>query len=98
MHAGLPRGPQGFLHPSAAPDPIVLLWLRDDHFFRNYRGKLVVFGHTRTEYLTQIADYSLVSSCGTAGNGPSYFVVQGKNGLIYEFGNTADSKANANGG
>jgi serine/threonine protein phosphatase 1 len=51
VHAGLPRGPQGFLHPSAAPDPIVLLWLRDDHFFRNYRGKLVVFGHTRTEYL-----------------------------------------------
>jgi serine/threonine protein phosphatase 1 len=27
------------------------LWLRDDYFFRNYRGKLVVFGHTRTEYL-----------------------------------------------
>jgi calcineurin-like phosphoesterase family protein len=51
VHAGLPRGKEGFLHPSAAPDPIVLLWLRDDHFFRNYRGKLVVFGHTRTEYL-----------------------------------------------
>jgi serine/threonine protein phosphatase 1 len=51
VHAGLPRGPEGFIHPSAVPDPIVLLWLRDDHFFRNYRGKLVVFGHTRTEYL-----------------------------------------------
>jgi serine/threonine protein phosphatase 1 len=47
----LPRSGDGFTHPSAAPDPIVLLWLRDDHFFRNYRGKLVVFGHTRTEYL-----------------------------------------------
>src|SRR5882724_2601747 len=51
VHAGLPRGPSGFLHPSVVPDPIVLLWLRDDHFFRSYRGKLVVFGHTRTEYL-----------------------------------------------
>src|SRR5258708_257306 len=51
VHAGLPRSEGGFIHPSAVPDPIVLLWLRDDHFFRNYRGKLVVFGHTRTEYL-----------------------------------------------
>lgn len=51
VHAGLPRGPSGFLHPSAVPDPIVLLWLRDDHFFRSYRGKLVVFGHTTTRTL-----------------------------------------------
>jgi serine/threonine protein phosphatase 1 len=51
VHAGLPRGPDGFLHPSEVPDPLVLLWCRDEDFFRNYRGKLVVFGHTRTEYL-----------------------------------------------
>ena len=51
VHAGLPRAAAGFMHPSTVTDPIVLLWLRDDHFFRNYRGKLVVFGHTRTEYL-----------------------------------------------
>lgn len=51
VHAGLPRGPDGFLHPSEAPAPIVLLWMRDEDFFRNYRGKRVVFGHTRTEYL-----------------------------------------------
>jgi serine/threonine protein phosphatase 1 len=51
VHAGLPRGSEGFVHPGKVEDPIVLLWLRDDYFFRNYRGKLVVFGHTRTEYL-----------------------------------------------
>ena len=28
-----------------------MLWLRDEDFFRNYRGKLVVFGHTATAYL-----------------------------------------------
>jgi serine/threonine protein phosphatase 1 len=28
-----------------------VLWLRNEHFFRNYSGKRVVFGHTRTEYL-----------------------------------------------
>ncbi len=51
VHAGLPRGDDGFLHPSAVAEPLALLWLRDENFFRNYRGKLVVFGHTRTEYL-----------------------------------------------
>jgi serine/threonine protein phosphatase 1 len=51
VHAGLPRGPNGFLHPSKAPAPAALLWLRDEDFFRNYRGKLVVFGHTATAYL-----------------------------------------------
>jgi serine/threonine protein phosphatase 1 len=51
VHAGLPRGKEGFFHPSRAPAPVALLWLRDEDFFRNYRGKLVVFGHTATAYL-----------------------------------------------
>jgi serine/threonine protein phosphatase 1 len=51
VHAGLPRGPEGFMHPRDVPAKIALLWLRDEDFFRNYRGKRVVFGHTRTEYL-----------------------------------------------
>jgi serine/threonine protein phosphatase 1 len=51
VHAGLPRGETGFLHPMQVPAPAALLWLRDDDFFRNYRGKLVVFGHTATAYL-----------------------------------------------
>jgi serine/threonine protein phosphatase 1 len=51
VHAGLPRGPGGFMHPKDVPAPIALLWLRDEDFFRNYRGKRVVFGHTRTEFL-----------------------------------------------
>jgi serine/threonine protein phosphatase 1 len=51
VHAGLPRGPSGFLHPSQVRAPAALLWLRDEDFFRNYRGKLVVFGHTATAYL-----------------------------------------------
>ncbi|AKT37900.1 metallophosphoesterase family protein [Chondromyces crocatus] len=52
VHAGLPLGPSGFLHPAQvdAP-PRALLWLRDQTFFREYRGKLVVFGHTSTELL-----------------------------------------------
>ncbi len=51
VHAGLPSTGEGFLHPAQVENPVALLWLRDEHFFRHYRGKLVVFGHTRTEYL-----------------------------------------------
>jgi serine/threonine protein phosphatase 1 len=51
VHAGLPKGEKGFLHPSAVEMPIVMLWCRDHDFFTNYRGKLVVFGHTVTQYL-----------------------------------------------
>jgi calcineurin-like phosphoesterase family protein len=51
VHAGLPKGPDGFLHPREVDPPIALLWCRDEDFFRNYRGKRVVFGHTGTEYL-----------------------------------------------
>ncbi len=51
VHAGLPHGEAGFPHPSEVKTPAALLWCRDDHFFRRYRGKLVVFGHTATELL-----------------------------------------------
>jgi serine/threonine protein phosphatase 1 len=51
VHAGLPRSEEGFQHPSLVTQPAALLWMRDEHFFRNYRGKLVVFGHTATAYL-----------------------------------------------
>jgi len=56
VHAGLGRGPDGsFRHPKDT-DPVgLLLWCRDEDFFRNYNrdcnGKPVVFGHTGTEYL-----------------------------------------------
>ena len=53
VHAGLPKGPEGFVHPKDVQDPAVLLWCRDEDFFRNYDGKLVVFGHTVTECLPQ---------------------------------------------
>lgn len=49
VHAGLPAdGRGGFLHPRDAPDPTALLWTRTEAFFRDYRGKRVVVGHTHT--------------------------------------------------
>jgi serine/threonine protein phosphatase 1 len=53
LHAGLPREGDHFLHPSQVNNPLVLLWIRTEDFFRNYRGKRVVFGHTPTEFLPQ---------------------------------------------
>lgn len=59
VHAGLPQGEGGFLHPAKVRTPAALLWCRDDHFFRRYGGKLVVFGHTATELLPpELASYT----------------------------------------
>jgi serine/threonine protein phosphatase 1 len=46
VHAGLAPG----LHPTET-HPRVLLWSRDPDFFRNYRGKPCIFGHTPTPLL-----------------------------------------------
>lgn len=46
VHAGLPRGSEGFLHPREVEKPALLAWVRTDDFIRNYRGKRVLFGHT----------------------------------------------------
>jgi serine/threonine protein phosphatase 1 len=51
VHAGIKRVGDGFPHPSEVEPQKALLWLRDRDFFENYRGKLVVFGHTTTRTL-----------------------------------------------
>jgi serine/threonine protein phosphatase 1 len=51
VHAGIKRMGDGFPHPKDVEPKRALLWLRDRDFFENYRGKLVVFGHTTTRTL-----------------------------------------------
>jgi serine/threonine protein phosphatase 1 len=46
VHAGLDEGK----HPSES-SPLSLLWMRDMDFYKNYRGKPCVFGHTPTPLL-----------------------------------------------
>src|SRR3954468_2069366 len=46
VHAGLDQGK----HPRDSK-PQSLLWLRDMEFYKNYRGKPCVFGHTPTPFL-----------------------------------------------
>lgn len=50
------------------------------------------YGNAGATYQTEIETFARMTSSGTAGNGPANFVVEGKDGLIYEYGNTADSR------
>ena len=51
VHAGLPFHEGRFLHPREVEHKAVLLWVRTMQFFLDYRGKLVVVGHTSTDNL-----------------------------------------------
>jgi len=52
VHAGLARkGDAPFPHPRDVEPQRTLLWVRSKDFFANYRGKIVVFGHTTTDQL-----------------------------------------------
>jgi serine/threonine protein phosphatase 1 len=53
VHAGLPQMNGRFVHPSEANPVAALLWVREEVFFREYRGKHVVIGHTTTNELPQ---------------------------------------------
>lgn len=50
------------------------------------------YGATGSKYQTEIETYAQVIANGTTGFGPQWFEVKLKNGLIYEFGNTTDSR------
>jgi len=54
-------------------------------------------GADGTEYRTEIDGFSKVVSYGVAGNGPAWFKVWTKSGQLMEFGNTADSRIEAQG-
>src|SRR6266480_3622552 len=61
----------------------------DGNRLRRTTGNPLAAGST---YQTEIADFSLVTAYGVQGNGPQYFIVQGKDGRYYEYGNTTDSR------
>ncbi len=50
------------------------------------------YGSANSEYRTEIETYARVTAYGVAGNGPAYFKVEGRDGLIYEYGNTLNSR------
>ncbi len=56
----------------------------------------VSYGANEAEYRTELDGFSKVISYGAAGTGPAWFKVWTKAGLILEYGNTADSRIEAN--
>jgi RHS repeat-associated protein len=71
------------------------LYCLDGNKLRSFAG--TTYGADGAQYQTEIADFSLVISHGTAGTGPAWFEVHGKNGLIYQYGKTAHSALLATG-
>ena len=55
------------------------------------------YGADGTEYRTEIDSFNKIVSYGTAGNGPAWFKVWTKSGQTLEYGNTADSRIEAQG-
>lgn len=51
VHAALPEDGGKFIHPTENPENPELYWSRNRHFFAEYKGKTVVFGHTITGML-----------------------------------------------
>jgi hypothetical protein len=50
------------------------------------------YGGAGTRYSKEIEAFARITSQGAAGAGPAYFVVERKDGLIAEYGNTPDSR------
>lgn len=55
------------------------------------------YGQPGSTYETEIADFSLITAVGSAGNGPAYFTVLTRGGHLYEYGNGGNSQVLANG-
>ena len=55
------------------------------------------YGVAGSTYQTEMEQFARVTAYGAAGNGPAYFIAEYKNGLIYEFGNTTNSRIESKG-
>jgi isocitrate dehydrogenase len=55
------------------------------------------YGAAGSEYRTELDSFSKIVASGSAGNGVASFTVQTKAGLTMEYGNTADSRIEAQG-
>lgn len=82
--------------PAAAP---VNLTMSDVFCMDGRRLRLTggTYGAAGSTYQTEVANFANVTAYGSAGNGPAHFVVQGRDGRTYEYGNTTDSQVLASG-
>lgn len=72
----------------------------DDRFCMNGQRLILIsgiYGADGAEYYAEVDNYAKVISYGVAGGGPAWFKVWEKSGLIYEYGNSVDSRIEAQG-
>jgi RHS repeat-associated protein len=71
--------------------------LADRYCLDGQQLKLVsgTHGMAGAVYATEVETFSRIVANGAAGNGPASFTVTTKNGLIYEYGGTVDSRVHA---
>ncbi len=82
----------------AAPAPVSLL-TSDGYCLDGQRLRLTsgTYGTAGSTYQTEIANFENVTAYGTAGNGPSYFIVQTRDGHTLQYGNGGSSQVLASG-
>ena len=77
-----------------APGPVALSQL--DRFCLDGQRLVIAngqaYGSNGAEYRTEIESFARIRTYGTAGSGPRYFVVEAADGLVLEYGATADSR------
>lgn len=97
VHAGLVDRDGGFAHPRETEPKAALLWTRSEAFFRDYRGKRVVVGHTKTDQLPpELSTYTVhdpedlwagvnvVATDTGCGKGGFLTAVEFPSGTVYE--------------
>jgi serine/threonine protein phosphatase 1 len=85
VHAGLIEEDGVFVHPEHAEPAIAMLWTRSEEFFRDYRGKRVVVGHTMTDTLPPELSSYTPADPGDLWAGPSVIAIDtgaGKGGFL----------------
>ena len=55
------------------------------------------YGQQGSQYQTEVETFSRVTAFGTAGSGPAWFQVERRDGLIYQYGATSDSRIESQG-
>ncbi|MHB8811832.1 MAG: FG-GAP-like repeat-containing protein, partial [Steroidobacteraceae bacterium] len=81
-----------------APAPVTLT-IGDVFCMDGQRLRLTggTYGDPDSTYQTEVANFANVTAYGSAGNGPSYFEVQGRDGRTYEYGDGGGSQVLAYG-
>jgi hypothetical protein len=81
-----------------APAPVALS-TSDGYCMDGQRLRLTsgTYGTAGSTYQTEIANFKNVTAYGTAGSGPSYFIVQSPDGRTFQYGNGGNSQVLASG-